>query len=379
MSHRLRRFLCLLPLLTLSPMAAAQETVESYLREFPNQEQVKMMNTWLEKNEKGTFKFTGLVDPSDTTVVTPQATVDYGYNWFSISDGPAILTTPTYDKFLSVSVFDMKHNVPAVITNPTKPILLKRPSQAMPEGDFEVVELETDQGLVLTRMVVVENLDAVIASRSQFKMQGGKGDMKREVKQFSPETEKNAQAVIDTVITYINPDDAFGRVSGDVSFLDLAAGVKLGQLGTPSDTVRYGTILVDDTGAPLRGDATYVVTVPAGLYNPGGYFSVTLYGTDNKLLIPNDLKVYDRNHILLRAEPRRNNNHHTQSEWKWKKRNPHWKRLLWSPSCVRASTRCNHESEGRAAIAKSDVGIPVSSVTTDRSAQSRHSKNGCSC
>ena len=78
MSHRLRRFLYLLPLLTLSPMAAAQETVETYLREYPNQEQVKMMNTWLKKNEKGTFKFTGLVDPSDTTVVTPQATVDYG-------------------------------------------------------------------------------------------------------------------------------------------------------------------------------------------------------------------------------------------------------------------------------------------------------------
>ena len=294
MSHRLRRFLCLLPLLTLCPIAAAQETVESYLREYPNQEQVKMMNTWLEKNEKGTFKFTGLVDPSDTTVVTPQATVDYGYNWFSISDGPAILTTPTYDKFLSVSVFDMKHNVPAVITNPAKPILLKRPDQAVPAGDFEVVELETDQGLVLTRMVVVDNLDAVVASRSQFQLQGGKGDMQREVQQFSSETTKNAQAVIDTVISYLNPDEAFGRVSGDISFLDLAAGVKLGQLGTPADTVRYGAIMVDDTGAPLRGDATYTLTVPSGLYNPGGYFSVTLYGTDNKLLIPNDLKIYDQ-------------------------------------------------------------------------------------
>ena len=32
----------------------------------------------------------------------------------------------------------------------------------------------------------------------------------------------------------------------------------------------------------------------SGLYNPGGYFSVTLYGTDNKLLIPNDLKIYDQ-------------------------------------------------------------------------------------
>jgi hypothetical protein len=262
MSHRLRRFLCLLPLLTLCPIAAAQETVESYLREYPNQEQVKMMNTWLEKNEKGSFKFTGLVDPSDTTVVTPQATVDYGYNWFSISDGPAILTTPTYDKFLSVSVFDMKHNVPAVITNPAKPILLKRPDQAVPAGDFEVVELETDQGLVLTRMVVVDNLDAVVASRSQFQLQGGKGDMQREVQQFSSETTKNAQAVIDTVISYLNPDEAFGRVSGDISFLDLAAGVKLGQLGTPADTVRYGAIMVD--------------------------------GTDNKLLIPNDLKIYDQ-------------------------------------------------------------------------------------
>lgn len=84
------------------------------------------------------------MDPSDTTVVTPQATVDYGYNWFSISDGPAIVMTPSYEKFLSVSVFDMKHNVTAVITNPTKPILLKRPSQAMPAGDFEVVELEQE-------------------------------------------------------------------------------------------------------------------------------------------------------------------------------------------------------------------------------------------
>ena len=303
MSHRLRRFLCLLPLLTLCPIAAAQETVESYLREFPNQEQVKMMNTWLEKNEKGSFKFTGLVDPSDTTVVTPQATVDYGYNWFSISDGPAILTTPTYDKFLSVSVFDMKHNVPAVITNPAKPILLKRPGQAVPAGDFEVVELETDQGLVLTRMVVVDNLDAVVASRSQFQLQGGKGDMQREVQQFSSETTKNAQAVIDTVISYLNPDEAFGRVSGDISFLDLAAGVKLGQLGTPADTVRYGAIMVDDTGAPLRGDATYTLTVPSGLYNPGGYFSVTLYGTDNKLLIPNDLKIYDQTTFSSEPNP----------------------------------------------------------------------------
>ena len=52
--------------------------------------------------------------------------------------------------------------------------------------------------------------------------------------------------------------------------------------------------MVDDTGAPLQGDATYIPTVPSGLYKPGGYLSVTLYRADNKLLIPNDLKIYDR-------------------------------------------------------------------------------------
>lgn len=76
------------------------------------------MNTWLTKHKKGTFSFTGLVDPSDAMVVAPQATVDYGYNWFSISDAPAIVKTPKYDKFFSVSIFDMKHNIPDVIVNP---------------------------------------------------------------------------------------------------------------------------------------------------------------------------------------------------------------------------------------------------------------------
>jgi hypothetical protein len=83
-------------------------------------------------------------------------------------------------------------------------------------------------------------------------------------------------------------------VSGDVSFLDLAAGVKLGQLGTPPDTVRYRLFLTDDNGDPLNGKDTYIVTVPAGLVKEGGYYSVTVYGTDNKLLIPNDKKIYDR-------------------------------------------------------------------------------------
>ena len=280
--------------ITMNSLVQAADTVEEYIREFPNQEQVKMMQAWLQKYDKGTFQFTGLVDPNDSTVVTPQATVNYGYNWFSVSNGPAIINTPKYDKFFSVSIFDMKHNVPAVIVNPDKAILIKRPGQTIPKGDFHIVSLETDQGVVLTRMVVVNNLKEVMQLSKNIVMQGGKGDMVRNVQRFSADIEKNALSVIDTVVSYANPDIVFGKVSGDVSFLNLAAGVKLGQLGTPVDNVRYGTILADENGQPLNGKDTYIVTVPAQLYLKGGYYSVTLYGADNQLLIPNDKNIYDR-------------------------------------------------------------------------------------
>ena len=41
-----------------------QDSIENYIKEYPNQQQVKMMKTWLQKNEPGTFQFTGLVDPT---------------------------------------------------------------------------------------------------------------------------------------------------------------------------------------------------------------------------------------------------------------------------------------------------------------------------
>jgi len=85
-----------------------------------------------------------------------------------------------------------------------------------------------------------------------------------------------------------------GKVSGDIGEISKAAGVLLGQLGTPTDTVRYAVVLTDSTGQPLRGDATYEVTVPAGIAEDDGYMSVTAYGVDNKLLIPNDKQIYDQ-------------------------------------------------------------------------------------
>jgi len=282
---------------------SGQDTLERYIREFPNQEQVRMMTAWLAAHEPGTFSFTGLVDPSERTVITPQATVDYGYCWFSLSDGPAIVRTPAYERFFSVSIFDMLHNVPAVVANPSRPLLLVRPGQTMPEGDVEVVELETDQGLAFTRMVVVDNLDEVRALSAGIVMEGGRGDMHRTVARFSPGIEAAGRAVIAAAIPHLDPDRAFGRRSGDVGELTSAGAVMQGQLGTPSDTVRYGLILADDAGAPLTGTDTYEVTVPAGIVRDDGYFSVTVYGTDDKLLIPNPKRVYDRTSYTTASEP----------------------------------------------------------------------------
>lgn len=288
------RLVCVFAVVFMAHSAKAQDTVENYIREYPNQEQVRMMEAWLAQNEPGTFQFTGLVDPTDGTVITPQATVDYGYSWFSLSEGPAIIRTPDYERFFSVSVYDMKHNVPGVLVNPDKPILLRRPDQSAPEGDFHELVLETDQGLAFTRMVVVDNMDEVRALSRQIVMEGGGGDMHRDVQRFSPEVEARALKIIEAIVPLVDTDKLFGTRSGDVGDLHLAVGVFQGQLGTPATAVRYGLLVGDGEGRLFTGTDTYVLTVPAGIVQQRGYYSITVYGTDNKLLIPNELGRYDR-------------------------------------------------------------------------------------
>lgn len=280
--------------ISFSASSWAEDTVEAYIEAYPNQQQAKMMNAWLETHQKGTFSFTGLVDPTETTVVTPQATVDYGYNWFSVSNGPAIIHTPQYDKFFSVSIFDMKHNIPAVVVNPQRPIAVVRAGQPVPEGDFTIVELETDQGLVFTRMVVVDNMDEVRKLSAAITMSGGDGDMDRAVEAFSPAVEKQALETIQVALPGLDPDTAFGKKSGDVDPLVLAGAVMIGQLGTPTDTVRYNMMLTDSSGQPFSGEDSYLLTVPANIVHADGYYSVTIYGVDNKALIPNEQGRYDR-------------------------------------------------------------------------------------
>ena len=279
-----------------SPGSFGSEDVDSFIREYPNRQQVEMMTAWLASHEPGTFSFTGLVDPNDATVITPQATVDYGYCWFSLSEGPAVVRTAIYDKFFSVSIFDMNHNVPAVVVDPKRPILIVRPGQEVPEGDHEVVTLETDQGLVFTRMVVVDNLEEVRALSADITMEGGAGDMHRSVAEFAPATIEAGLAKIEAEVPRLDAKDGevFPKKSGDVDPLRAAAAVMQGQLGTPMDSVVYALFMTDDHGSPLTGEQTYEVTVPSNIVQPDGYFSVTVYGTDNKLLIPNEQEIYDR-------------------------------------------------------------------------------------
>ena len=50
----------------------------------------------------------------------------------------------------------------------------------------------------------------------------------------------------------------------------------------------------DEFGQPFTADGTYTLTVPPGIVEEGGYYSITVYGADNKLLIPNQQNIYDR-------------------------------------------------------------------------------------
>ena len=76
-----------------------------------------------------------------------------------------------------------------------------------------------------------------------------------------------------------------------------------GQLGTPPDSVRYAGLAFDESGQRLNGTDTYIVTVPAGIIHDNGYYSVTIYGLDNRFLIPNDKKIYDRTTYTSEKNP----------------------------------------------------------------------------
>ena len=60
-----------------------------------------------------------------------------------------------------------------------------------------------------------------------------------------------------------------------------------GPLRTHSDTLRYVAALTDEFGQPFSAEVSYTLTVPPKIAQDSGYYSITVCGTDNKLLISN--------------------------------------------------------------------------------------------
>ncbi|WP_282154189.1 DUF1254 domain-containing protein [Ruegeria atlantica] len=217
-----------------------------------------------------------------------------------MSDGPAIIHAPTYNRFFRISIFDINHNTYAVIVNPDLLILITRPGQPIPKGSYgHVVNLETDQGLVSTRMLVDENLGEVPGLGKSITMDGGKGDMNRNVQRFPSEIEWQALEIIDSIVLNgSSPSVSFGKRSSDVGELSLAAGGQQGQLDTPPDAVGYNALFTDTQGEPFNGEDSHKVTVPVEIVRDDGYLSITVYGPNDKLLISNDQNGYDRTTFL---------------------------------------------------------------------------------
>jgi len=273
-------------------------TVQDYIHWYPAIKQAEMRDEWLEKHEFGQWQFTGQVTAAERTVVTPQADTNYGYSWFNISNQPVVITMPAYDKFHSLSVFDMHHFMEVVVA-PEKPVVVRLPHQHSPFDDAYEIVLQTYQGLAFTRQVIVDNADEVMDLASRFEITGGGGDAPFIIPDFPPEIAEAGFAIIKEYGENFVPDGTkiFGSPYEGVGDLDRAGGVFVGQLGTQARYVNYAQYVRDDRGDALSGERSYELTVPASglLRSDKGYWSLTIYNVADRYLIPNEKGVYSIN------------------------------------------------------------------------------------
>ena len=270
--------------------------IAEYIKWFPAIKQVEMRDAWLKEYKMGQWQFTGSITAEDRTVVTAQSGTNYGYTWFNISNEPLVITMPEYDKYYSLSVFDMNHFM-EVRVMPEKPIVIRLPHQKSPIKDAYEIVLQTYQGLAFTRQVVVDNEEEVMNLAEKIKMSGGGGDGDAPfiVPNFSQAAQDAGFKIIDDYVNEGN-DAAKQFVSpyeggGD---LDRAAGALAGQLGTQARYVQYGPLVFDQNKDRLNGKGSYEIVVPKeGLIkNEKGYWTVTIYSFADRYLIPNEKNVY---------------------------------------------------------------------------------------
>ncbi len=271
--------------------------LSEYIRWYPAIEQQRMMMAWLKENEPGTWTHTGRVGADDRTVITVQADVNYGYNWFNISNGPMVIQLPEYERYSSLSIFDMNHFVQDVIVAADKPIVVRLPNQRSPIEDAYDVVLSTNCGLAFYRAVIptAEDEADVMELTNQVKTSGGDGTEEFIIPDFSERERSVAMDLIkDYGLKQKTANKMFGKTSQGVGDLDRAAGVFLGQLGIPATFVQYIQYVATTDSEPLGGDGAYEITInPKGLIrDKSGYWSVTVYNMEDRYLIPNPAGQY---------------------------------------------------------------------------------------
>ena len=272
----------------------ASHRIAEYIHWYPAIKQAEMRDQWLENHKPGEWQISGLVTADDRTVVTVQADVNYGYSWFNISNEPVVITMPAYDKYYSVTVFDMHHFMEVVVT-PEKPVVVRLPHQKSPvEGAHEIV-LHTYQGMAFTRQVIVDNEQEVVELAKEISITGGGGDKPFIIPDFTAAEKAAAeQIIVDYARTVTSGRNLFGSAYEGVGDLDRSAGVYRGQLGTQSYVVDYAVSLADQNQEALNGSDQYEMTVSAEALTRSskGYWSLTIYSSEDNYLIPNKANSY---------------------------------------------------------------------------------------
>ena len=201
---------------------------------------------------------------------------------------------PEYDKYYSVTVFDMHHFMEVVVT-PEKPVVVRLPHQKSPiQGAHEIV-LHTYQGMAFTRQVIVDNEQEVVELAKEISITGGGGDKPFIIPEFTAAEKAAAeQIIVDYARTVTSGRNLFGSAYEGVGDLDRSAGVYRGQLGTQSYVVDYAVSLTDQNQEALNGSDHYEMTVPkeALTRSSKGYWSLTIYSSEDNYLIPNKDNAY---------------------------------------------------------------------------------------
>ena len=262
--------------------------VAEYIKCYPAIKQIEMRDNWLKDHKMGEWQFTGDITAKDKTVVSPQVGTNYGYSWFNISKEPVVITMPKYDKYYSLSIFDMNHFIEVKVM-PTKPVVIRLPHQKSPIEGAEEIVLQTYQGLAFSRQVIADNTKEVMKLAKEITIEGGGGDFPFVMPSFDKDVasagvKKIAQWLRkhkDSSRFFVSPYEG-GR------YMDRAAGVMGGQLGIQSRYVQYGVI------GHTNGKDSYEYTIPKDglIRNDKGYWTFTIYNDKDRYLIPNKGNKY---------------------------------------------------------------------------------------